>query len=159
MLLGLNGEVLSKLGTETPLERLRREANEICDLFPALQKHAYQRRMLFGPYSLDTFKSGRYAIEYSFEEHEPVPQLINVYRDNGVYSDDFVELVFSIGKERSMKKRLENLEQSKEEHQAESFVDSYIDALDKRDKMMHTNQARQRANKTKLKIKELKKNA
>lgn len=156
MLLGLNGEVLSKLGHETPMERLKREANEVVDLLPKLQSQAYAKRSLFGPFELDTFKSGRYSIEYSFEEHEPVPQLIAIFQDNGIYSDDFVELVFAIGKQRSMKNRLEKMQEQSPELEQNNFAQSYIEMLDRQDKIRHTKVARYKAQETKRKIRKMK---
>jgi hypothetical protein len=101
MLLGLNGEVLSRLGEETPLERLRREANEVVDLLPALEKEAFNRRLIFGPFDYAKFTSGRYSLEYSFNENEAVPYLLGVFKDNGIYSNDFVEYMLTVGKART----------------------------------------------------------
>jgi hypothetical protein len=47
----------------------------VVDILPALEKEAFNRRLIFGPFEYAKFTSGRYSLEYSFTQEEAVPYL------------------------------------------------------------------------------------
>jgi hypothetical protein len=159
MLLDLNGNVLSslkpKVETESSMDALKREAEEIADLFPGLQKKAYNKRLVEGPFSEDVYESGPYLIEYSFEEQEDTPQLFAIFKEDRLYSSDFIELVFTIVQRRSVLALLGAVEDKvlPEDPSTLDRANNLLATIDKSLQKVHNDNSRQKAARVKSKLK------
>lgn len=91
-IVGLNGETLLDM---SPVAQARREVKRIMDILPNFQRQAFINRLLFGPFEIHTFSMSGYVIEYSFEFHEAVPQIMGIFKDGSIFSDEFMRLLMA----------------------------------------------------------------
>lgn len=91
-IIGLSGETLLDM---SPVAQARRDIKRIIEILPDMQRQAYINRLLFGPFEFHTYRKGQFAIEYSFELHEATPQIMAIFKDDAIYSHEFMELLMA----------------------------------------------------------------